>query len=326
MYDVFISYRRKQGFAVAKLFSGLLKAKGLSAFVDLEELRSGKFDDKILTAIGSAPSFILVLTPGALDRCGEPGDWLTKEILAAIESGRNIIPVLCDDFKWPQKWSEEIPDEIRMLSKYNCVLMSYEYIDATVDKIIEYAKGEDGALAVDNDKERNPARSDDIEGFFKQYTADLKAVAGVDFAFHAGSAWHQDMDRLDVLAAIADAGIPIRVILNTPEVAMAMGKYMRHKLKTYLPFEEAIALWKRLETMYENVSVRITDVPILRIYYSVAMKDPAKSATRVKFYTHGNPKLNLNYARNFMADEPFYDLFCSEFEFLWEHAKADYEE
>jgi hypothetical protein len=112
MYDAFISYRRKNGFAVAKMLRDQLKLKKISAFVDLDELRNGTFDDKILTAIKNSPSFLLILFPGDLDRCAEDDDWLTKEITAAVDSGRNIIPILCDGFKWPKHWNDDIPEKI----------------------------------------------------------------------------------------------------------------------------------------------------------------------------------------------------------------------
>lgn len=323
MYDVFISYRRKYGFAIAKMISELLRKSGVNAFVDLDELRSGTFDDKIIHAIESAPAFVLILTPGALDRCGDKDDWLTKEITAAVESGRNIIPVLCEGFEWPKQWGSEISDTIKLLSNYNSVVMSYEYVDAMIDKIIGYVKGDVVKCAVVGKKTSKELPDNDIDSFFREFVENIDEVCGVDFAFHAGSAWHQDMDRIEVLGALADAGKKIRVIVNSPEVADSISKYMRHKLKKYLAFDEAIALWKNLESMYDNVEVRVSDVPLLRIYYSFNMADPEKNKTKVKFYTHGNSKISMNYAQIFGASSPAYKLYKDEFELLWKLAKTD---
>ena len=167
MYDIFISYRRKYGFAVAKMISELLKTRGVSAFVDLDELRSGTFDDKIIDAIASTPSFVLILTPGALDRCGDKDDWLTKEITAAVETGRNIIPVMCDGFEWPKQWENDIPDNIKLLSNYNSVIMSYDYVDAMIDKIIGYAKGESLKSPEEDKKTVQEVPANEIDGFFR---------------------------------------------------------------------------------------------------------------------------------------------------------------
>lgn len=41
-----------------------------------------------------------------------------------------------DGFKWPSKWNEKIPDEIRNLEKMNGISGSQEYLSAMIDKII----------------------------------------------------------------------------------------------------------------------------------------------------------------------------------------------
>ena len=68
MYDAFISYRRDNGFLMAQVIYDRLKERGINCFLDLEELRSGKFDEKILVAIQQAHTFILILPRNALDR------------------------------------------------------------------------------------------------------------------------------------------------------------------------------------------------------------------------------------------------------------------
>ncbi len=321
MYDVFISYRRKNGFAVAKMIRELLKARGVAAFVDLDELKSGTFDDKIIDAIESTPTFVLILTAGALDRCGEHDDWLSKEINAAVVSGRNIIPVMCDGFDWPKQWGDDIPDNIRLLSNYSGVVMSYDYVDAMIDKIIGYANGESSPSANATQKSLKVVQTTDIDGFFSEGLKAIDDIIGVDFAFHAGSVWHQNVERLEILSTLADAGKKIRIIVNTAEVADSTSKYMRHKLKKYLGFDEAIESWRNFEGMYENVEVRISSIPLMRIYYSFNMVNPAENKTRIKFYTHGNPRIDLNYAQNFDASDAAYRLYKDEFEFLWEKAK-----
>lgn len=320
MYDIFISYRRKKGFAVAKMICELLKAKGVNTFIDLDELSSGTFDDKILEAIEDTPAFVLVLTPGSLDRCGDEGDWLTKEINTAVETGRNIIPVMCDGFEWPEIWPENIPDNIKILSHYHGVVMRYEYVDAMISKIIDYSNCKK-AKPAEEILSSKPAVNNDIDDFFKICMADLDEVVGVDLAFHAGSVWHQDIERIEVLGLLADAGKRIRVIVNSPDIADSTSKYMRHKLKKYLAFDEAIQLWKNVEKMYDNVEIRVSEIPLMRIYYSFSMKNPESNKTRVKFYTHGNSRIDLNYCCDFSASDKEYKLFNSEFEFLWDNAK-----
>lgn len=316
MYDAFISYRRKNGFAVAKMLRDQLKLQKVSAFVDLDELRSGIFDNKILTAIESSPSFLLIIFPGDLDRCGEEEDWLAKEITTAIDSGRNIISILCNGFEWPKHWADDIPDKIRLISKFNSVKMSYEYLDAMISKIISYINDDSSDLS----KAESDTQSSDTNIFFAPHIKDIDSIESVELSFHAGFIWHQDIGHLDILSTLAEAGIPVRIIVNTADGALIIGQHMRHKLKRYPSFEEGIASWKYIASMYDSIQVKLSQIPLMRICYCINKKDKQKSIMRVKFYTYGNPKIDSNFIQDFSpADHPF-ELYKKEFEYLWNNA------
>ena len=123
---------------MAQVIRDRLKEKGINCFLDLEELRSGKFDEKILLAIQEAHTFILILPQNALNRCSNENDWVRREVLEAVRCNKTIIPVMYDGFKWPKKWNENIPEEIRNLEKMNGVSGSQEYLPAMINRIISY--------------------------------------------------------------------------------------------------------------------------------------------------------------------------------------------
>ncbi|MDM8524877.1 toll/interleukin-1 receptor domain-containing protein [Desulfococcaceae bacterium HSG8] len=83
-YDIFISYRREGGSDKARLFQQALSERGLKVFLDVDELRAGYFDEKLLRVIENTPGFLLILSAGSLDRCKNPGDWLRREIEHAV--------------------------------------------------------------------------------------------------------------------------------------------------------------------------------------------------------------------------------------------------
>lgn len=117
--DVFVSYRRSNGSQLASLLKVLLQMRGFSTFIDIERLEAGKFDCNLINSIRQAKHFILVLTPGALDRCigdTECKDWVHKEIVEALKSNCNIIPVV-ENFEWPQP--EELPEDMRAVCRFN---------------------------------------------------------------------------------------------------------------------------------------------------------------------------------------------------------------
>ncbi len=115
-----------------------LEAKGLNCFLDLEEDKVGKFDENLLQAISTASNFILILSPNAMDRCVNEGDWVRIEILAAIQHGVPIIPVRMPDFEWPKELDSQLPEELARLRYQQGVPMNRDYLNATIDKIVSF--------------------------------------------------------------------------------------------------------------------------------------------------------------------------------------------
>jgi hypothetical protein len=135
-YDVFISYRRGAADALAVLLQTHLQKQGVTAFLD-RDLRRGVFDDMLLRRIAESPSFLIILTPCALDRCSEQEDWLRKEIIQAISSKRNIIPLQVDSFQFTSEMVRALDPAIRDLARYQAVVNSLDYLESTVERIVK---------------------------------------------------------------------------------------------------------------------------------------------------------------------------------------------
>ena len=91
---VFISYRRDTaGNLFARLVEGALKRHGYDVFLDVNCIDAGEWAKQILTEVPKRAHFLLLLTPGALDRCADETDWVRRELLLALERRRNIVPV-----------------------------------------------------------------------------------------------------------------------------------------------------------------------------------------------------------------------------------------
>lgn len=135
--DVFISYRRRGGFYPARLLFTLLEAKKKKPFLDVERLRSGRFDEHIYAVIERSDAVLFILTEGCFDRCKDEEDWLRREIVKALEvkKSRNIkvIPVLIDDFQFPS----DIPPELD-LSKENAIRFSPESFKGDFEKLCNF--------------------------------------------------------------------------------------------------------------------------------------------------------------------------------------------
>ncbi|CAH1802596.1 unnamed protein product [Owenia fusiformis] len=143
--DVFISYRRSNGSQLASLLKVHLQLRGFTVFIDIEKLRAGKFDDNLLNSVRNAKHFILVLTPGALDRCAGDTltkDWVHREVVAAIEGACNIIPIT-DNFTWPAP--DSLPDDMKAICHFNGIRWIHDYQDACIDKLEEFLRNDIGA-------------------------------------------------------------------------------------------------------------------------------------------------------------------------------------
>lgn len=121
-FDIFISYRREGGLELAdSIYQRLINA-GYSAFLDLEQLNSGKFNTKLIGVIEQCQDFILVLPPDALDRCADEDDWVRQEVECALKNKKNIIPIMLRGFEWPSV--DALPESLRDLPNYNGISAS----------------------------------------------------------------------------------------------------------------------------------------------------------------------------------------------------------
>lgn len=231
MYDAFISYRRDNGFLMAQVIYDRLKERGINCFLDLEELRSGKFDEKILVAIQQAHTFILILPRNALNRCKDEGDWVRKEILEAVRCRKTIIPVMYDGFKWPQKWNAGIPEEIRGLERMNGVSGSQEYLPAMIDKIISYMPQDAVREKVLTGTSEQSTLSSGTTLFFEELLKNLTDIQCVDMAFHAGMGWRQSSEKVKILTYLIENKIRLRILANTAEVVKNITASMTQPLK-----------------------------------------------------------------------------------------------
>jgi hypothetical protein len=134
-YDIFISYRRKgSGAGVAGELQSKLQNRGYKVFLDVDNIGSGAFPDQIDRAIQQCKDFLLILSPGMLDRCVEEEDWVRHEIVLAEKYGKNIVGVSLPGFVMPSV--ESLPAELHDIPEKQVFLWSHEYRQASFEKIV----------------------------------------------------------------------------------------------------------------------------------------------------------------------------------------------
>jgi hypothetical protein len=129
---VFISYRRTHIAWALAIFKELTH-HGYDVFIDYDGLASGNFETAILENIRARAHFVLLLTPTALERCSDPQDWMRREIKAAMDSHRNIVPLMLDGFSFGTVVATG--QLIGKLKKYNGLEVPGAYFDAAMERL-----------------------------------------------------------------------------------------------------------------------------------------------------------------------------------------------
>ena len=100
---IFISYRRDTGSTMARMIYDRLRLeKKYQCFLDVETLNAGNFREHIALEMDKCGIFLLILSKNALNRCVNPNDNVRQEIELALERALPIIPVMAEDFSWPE--------------------------------------------------------------------------------------------------------------------------------------------------------------------------------------------------------------------------------
>jgi tetratricopeptide (TPR) repeat protein len=131
---VFISYRRNVASFIARAIFQDLRANDYDVFMDVESIDSGTFDTIILNQIAARAHFLVILTPGTLERCNEAGDWLRREVEYAIASGRNIVPIFVNDFRFKDA-GLHLTGKLSELSRFNALSLPHDYFDEAMLKL-----------------------------------------------------------------------------------------------------------------------------------------------------------------------------------------------
>jgi tetratricopeptide (TPR) repeat protein len=132
---VFISYRRTNLPWALAIYQALTR-HGFDIFFDYESIHSGDFEQIIFQNIRARAHFVVILTPSALERCNEPGDWLRREIETAIDEKRNIVPLFLEGFSFGSPAiADKMTGKLELLKKYNGMNVPADYFDEAMERL-----------------------------------------------------------------------------------------------------------------------------------------------------------------------------------------------
>ena len=132
--SVFISYRRSVSAFIARAVFQDLRSHSYDVFMDVESIHAGEMDKIILRQIAARPYFLLILAPGSLDRCSDPGDWLRREVEYAMDVQRTIIPVITSNFDF-ESARPHMTGKLANLGRFQAVNVPHDYFEAAMDRL-----------------------------------------------------------------------------------------------------------------------------------------------------------------------------------------------
>ncbi len=135
-HSTFISYRRKGGGDLARLIKQGLKARGVAAFLDVENLSYGDWRHQLAQEIEKARSVVVVLTEDCLEDRAD--DVMRYEIDHAMRLQRIIIPVFKPEFRSIWSLATSHPEWITDIYKNQGVEYAHEHYEERISKLVYY--------------------------------------------------------------------------------------------------------------------------------------------------------------------------------------------
>ena len=86
--------------------------------------------------------FVLILTEGCLDQCGNQKDWLRREIARALALKKKVVPIEMPGFVTPDK--ETLPKDIQEVLRHQFIAYSVQYFDSFARRLRQFIPPKEG--------------------------------------------------------------------------------------------------------------------------------------------------------------------------------------
>lgn len=154
--------------------------------------------------------------------------------------------------------------------------------------------------------------------------SELGEVDSIDMAFHLGSLWLLDGERVVLLRKAIKNGIKIRIVVNTLDQVESVFPHTSQEGQEYLDFDENAQKWKKFSTDNSNlVEFHIAKVPLLHRTYIIRNKDNDGWAN-ITYYSYGKHDKSENQSLSFRSKSKEYQRYLEEFDYIWDNASEPY--
>lgn len=328
--DVFISYRRNTGGVYADLFAEFFTQHGISFFWDVKSLhdQTGEFPEILRDNILAAQDFLLILSPGVFDGLGEDAIFV-QEINLALREHKNMIPVLCGGFSFPQQF----PASLSVLPRLEGVQAHDKKFDRTellLDVLSKMTKTGARQRALAALMRGTPLESRQTVEKREPLTARLSGkIRSIDICVLAGQAI-LSANREYLESALA-GGARCRVVMLDPE-SPAAKEAAQYKISGGSPRTRSRIIPNAYYDMldwrqeWEGFDCRVTDWYLPCAIFCVETEDASRSTIKVDYYSFGCPDSERRCVFIHPDDVDNYQFYRNQFEYIWAHARPVEEE
>lgn len=328
--DVFISYRRNTGGVYADLFAEFFMQHGISFFWDVKSLhdQTGEFPEILRDNILAAQDFLLILSPGVFDGLGEDAIFV-QEINLALREHKNMIPVLCGGFSFPQ----QLPASLSVLPRLEGVQAHDKKFDRTellLDVLSKMTKTGARQRALAALMRGTPLESRQTVEKREPLTARLSGkIRSIDICVLAGQAI-LSANREYLESALA-GGARCRVVMLDPD-SPAAKEAAQYKISGGSPRTRSRIIPNAYYDMldwrqeWEGFDCRVTDWYLPCAIFCVETEDASRSTIKVDYYSFGCPDSERRCVFIHPDDVDNYQFYRDQFEYIWAHARPVEEE
>jgi hypothetical protein len=232
---VFISYRRTTDEPWGLAIFQNLTQHGYDVFIDYDGIASFQFETVILENIRARAHFLVLLTPAALAPRSEPVDWMRREIEAALDSKRNIVPVMLDGFKFDKADpTNQLTGGLEALRRYNGLEIPSRFFVGAMERL------------------HNKFLNVPVDVVLHSASVSARQVA-TEQKDKAEVALHEESQRKGVEERLRHEAVEVRRAqeeeLRLREAFMARAEEIRHRLE-----DQISQAGRRLEKLEDQIS------------------------------------------------------------------------
>ena len=133
-YDFFISHHQTDAGPQASLLAEALRNQGFRVFLDVDSHHAGDLAEITREALERSKGVVVIVGPNFTRRTRDQSDWVRRELLAAQQLKKDIVPVVLEDVPFH---ANELPDALAWVGQRRALRYDRSRVPALVEELAE---------------------------------------------------------------------------------------------------------------------------------------------------------------------------------------------